>query len=151
MDARISCIWSLGQGTREEIVKWIEVLKHAGVSLESRDHYGRSLLCVYVRSEPVVDALIKCGADLNAVGSLTGRGALHEYVSTPGFYSSVEGLRKLVQKSLDPHLLDKDGNNLLHIAAPPYRGVKQDIEFVKQLLDFGLSPNDQNFAGQTAL
>ena len=148
MDTRTRCLWKIER--RGETVNFIRELISAGVSIEARDPYGRPALVVHCRDERIFDALLECGANLHAVDP-DGKGVLHNYVSTPGTYNSLERLRKLVEKGLDPHLLDNYGNNLLHIAVPSFRGVKQDIEFIQQILDFGISPNAKNKEGQTPL
>ena len=150
-DARARCIWMIGSGTKEETVKLIQVLMSVGVSLELHDRYGRTPLISHVRSEAVFEALLECGARLDAVDSFTGRTALHWFVHTPGTYNSVERLRKLVEQGLNPLAVDNDGNNLLHEAAPPYRGTSADVIFIQQLIDFGISVNSKNKLGRTPL
>lgn len=151
MDARTRCIWSIRPGKKEENVIFIRELLSAGVSLEARDRYGRTPLISHVRSEAVFEALLECGAQLDAVDSFSGRGALHWFVQPPGTYNSVERLRKLVEQGLDPLKLDNNGNSILHEAAPPYRGTPKDVTFIQQLIDYGISVNSKNGTGQTPL
>ena len=147
---RTRCIWLIGGGTRGKTVEFIQELVSAEVSLEARDRYGRTPLTAHVRDEGIFESLLKCGSQLDAVDS-QGQGCLQQFVSTPGSYNSVERLRKLVEIGLNPLSLDINGNNLLHVAAYHYRGTSEDVTFIQQLIDFGISVNSKNNLGATPL
>jgi ankyrin repeat protein len=150
-DAHRKCLFTLSRrGNQERKVELIQELMTIGVSLEARDSLGRTALLANTTSEDYFQALLNCGARLDAVDT-TGRGVLHHYIFSSSSYPTVKRLRSLIEIGLDPRKVDNDGNTILHEVVKLYRGTKKEIEFIELLLDFGISVNAKNLLGRTPL
>lgn len=147
--ARNRCLFNVGvRGTSEVQVQFIQALMAAGVSLESHNKDGKPALLFYYRSEDTVKALLECGARLDAVDS-NGWGMLHYFVSSVDRKICMEKLEDLVKAGLDPLQLDKKGNSILHCAVLKYSGTEFDVQFIEQILNYGIPVNVRNHAGLT--
>jgi ankyrin repeat protein len=142
------CLWSLALGSRPKV--FFQELLSVGVSLEARDHRGETVLLSSTRDPEVFKTLLDCGARLDAVDR-NGKDVLHHYVCRSGSAVSVERLRSLVDMGLYPCKVDNDGNTILHGAATWYMGTTSNVQFIQQILDYGVPVNARNRLGRTAL
>ena len=147
------CLWSLPcYGTSKTIESLIRELISAGVSLEAPGEKGRTVLLANVQHEAFFEAMLTCGAQLDATDN-EGKGVLHCWISSSSSCDrlKIERLTALVQRGLNPLQCDQKGVTLLHEVANIYRGQQQDVAFTKKLLALGLSANSQDAHGQTPL
>ena len=85
----------------------------AGLSLEARNKTGQTALLANYQSVDAINALLECGARLDAVDS-NRCGLLDHFVSySPRRDPSVERFQALVESGLDPLKVDKKGNTTL--------------------------------------
>lgn len=69
---------------------------------------------------------------------------ISEIISRDNF--EIEFIEMMIKKGADPHVLDSNGNSLLHLAVMINR-----VEYVEKILEFGVDPSMQNKLGYTAL
>ncbi|KAF2494506.1 ankyrin [Lophium mytilinum] len=131
-----------------EMMEYIELLKSAGVCLETRNGAGRTALLENIGSQGrYFDALEESGARLDAKDN-SGQGIMHIVCSRYDFARTK--LDHFLEIGLDPYVLDSQNNSLLHEVSRRYDG-HMYIDVVRKLLGLGLSVNAQNLAGETPL
>lgn len=148
-EARKVCLWSVGHRGAHEMVEFLNLILSTGISIDNRDRLGRTPLLSQTTTG-AVKALIKCGAQLDAT-DFESRGLLHHYAHSSGSNLRVESLQERVDLGLDPLVIDKQGNTLLHEAVTRYSGAPLHVAFIERLLEYGISPNATNCLGRTAL
>jgi ankyrin repeat protein len=139
----------------DQAAQRIEVLREAGLSLESRDQEGNTPWLLTWRSmdDELAALLAKAGADVRATNA-AGRNALHliclprEGTATgqPQFVGPL--VPHLVQQGVDPRARDLHGATPLHYAIAPPNPQFVAVELVQAGADpgakddFGVSPID---------
>src|SRR6266536_5176005 len=63
--ARERCLWLLGSQKKEELVQWAQELIASGMSLETRDSVGKTVVLATIRQDDTWKALVHCGAHLD--------------------------------------------------------------------------------------
>ncbi|KUJ24171.1 ankyrin [Mollisia scopiformis] len=145
------CMWLLGsRKTIEETKQFIELLLSHGASLEGRSKTGKTPILADLRNQKAVKALRQLGADIYAVDN-HGRGILHCFTSIMGGHTLLDVFLKYVGYGLDPLVVDNEGNSILHVAVGNFEGTARNIEFIKYLLEAGISMNARNKEGETPL
>ncbi|KAH7391253.1 ankyrin repeat-containing domain protein [Cadophora sp. MPI-SDFR-AT-0126] len=146
--ARRLCIWTLPTSEdTSETIQFIEELLATGVTLEDADALGKTPLLSNVSSQQAFDALIQCGARLDATDR-RGRGVLHYFMADGNKMLSIERFQNFVAMGLDPKKVDIDGNNLLHEVALKY-GSASDLSFIQYLHSCGIPADSTNNKGLT--
>jgi ankyrin repeat protein len=130
-----------------EIDTLLQLLVSAGVSLEFRDKSGATPLLTNTKSPKLFQSLLDHGAKVD-VEDNRGQGILHYSVQRDR--PSVERLKELVHLGLDPKKVDLEGNTLLHVGIHRYDGTRDCVQFVEQLLEWGVPLDARNKAGSTA-
>lgn len=129
--------WSIAsQRNEEDQLHLIKEVLATGMSLETRDRWGFTLLLKSVCAGNPWRPLVECGAKIDAV-DFTGRGVLHQYVSRTSRSLSCEALDELLNAGLDIHVTDHDGNTILHNLSRNFGGTKKEIRFVRHLINWG--------------
>jgi len=146
-EARQRCLSLIERRPKGEMDALLQVLVSAGVSLEFRDESGATPLLTNTRSPELFQLLLGHGAKVN-VEDNRGQGILHYSVQRGR--PSVGRLRELVRLGLDPKKVDLEGNTLLHVGIHNYDGTRDSIQFVEQLLEWGIPLDAKNKAGSTA-
>jgi ankyrin repeat protein len=146
-EARQRCLSLIERRPKGEIDALLQMLVSAGVSLEFRDKSGATPLLTATRSPERFQLLLDHGAKVD-VEDNRGQGILHYSVRRD--HPSVERLEQLVRLGLDPKKVDLEGNTLLHVGIHNYNGTPDSVQFVEQLLKWGIPLDARNKAGLTA-
>lgn len=132
----------------------VQTLMNAGVPIEDTDKYGWSPLANAVSNHeegiPAVEALIACGADVNATHD---RGYT-VFMSAVGSDRHPRILRMLIDAGADPHAITELGYNAFHAAidvngeANLEESVRETYGYLKEL---GVDIEHRNNEGETPL
>jgi ankyrin repeat protein len=134
---------ALFRALREDLGWASAALTEAGVDLEGRDSYGRTLLLLAVQEGTVsrVRDLLSDGADVNARSNI-GKTALME----AAVGGSSRKVKALLRSDADIEAVDRDGWTALAWAVRA-----EDLEVVRLLLSGGADPNHVDNLGWTPL
>jgi ankyrin repeat protein len=146
-EARQRCLSLVQSRPEGEIDTLLQLLVSAGVSLEFRDKSGATPLLTNTKSPKLFQSLLDHGAKVD-VEDNRGQGILHYSVQRDR--PSVERLKELVHLGLDPKKVDLEGNTLLHVGIHRYDGTRDSVQFMEQLLEWGVPLDARNKAGSTA-
>jgi ankyrin repeat protein len=148
-----------------DVTELVGVLIDKGVKPNEPNKQGDTPLIKAVRQGNLKAAqtLVKKISDVekdpqrikDAIGYRNNKGysALHEAT----IWGKLDFVKWLLDSNLiDPNVTDNDGNTPLHLAGDrklsgAYYSTKQQMEFVRVLIEHGASPNLQNKAGNTPL
>ncbi len=123
-----------------------------GMDINTRDRRGHNILFQVKYSDQCkiekFEKLIELGADATAVAK-DGSSLLHEAIK---YNPSIEWIRYLVSKGVDPCLKDSEGRTLVHLAISAcYDWYRSSMSMVEELVKLGISPEDKDRLGRTAL
>jgi ankyrin repeat protein len=135
----------------EEKVEIIQELVSAGLSLEARDKEGKTALLHNYQNEDTIKSLLQCGARLDAVDSNCWCPLDYLALYSPGSHQAIEKLQGLVDLGLSPFKVDKKGKSILHHAVSGFVRLPGNIQFIKRILEYGVSVNVKDFNGRTPL
>jgi ankyrin repeat protein len=146
-ESKKQCLWLIGSVSGKEQIDFIRELQAAGISLDERNSKGETVLLTTMGFTDTWKALVECGASLHVV-DFNGCGALHHSILST---CSNKKLQELIEAGLDPHMTNREGETLLHLASEHYKGRNEDVERIEYLLNLGLSVNSKTRRGCTPL
>ncbi|KAF3805193.1 hypothetical protein GCG54_00010470 [Colletotrichum gloeosporioides] len=149
------------EGIEEE---FLSRFVRAGARIDLRDKEGQTPLYNTIAKaalssvrglRDICEKMISVGAVLDTINA-KGQSLLHNYLSHSHGGFDIQCFRYLIEKGINPHQADFNGNTLWHVVLPRYcqtlhKKASSKTGIFQEILDLGLSIDQPNNAGRTPL